>query len=91
MKINKAAIFASALSIAVLIYIVIWQIVIPDIFIKLYLILPIGLMAVLAFIYTHELIGEIKVRKHGVHGTPNKPTIAPEPKYKVPVPPKFKP
>lgn len=88
MRINKAVTFCMVLSISVLAYIIYWQVIVTDFHLRLYLIVPWVLMAMLALIFTDEFIVEVKACKHGPCGTPNKPTIAPMPRYKVPVPPK---
>jgi zinc transporter ZupT len=86
-KINKAFIAATFISLVGIVTAIIGIAICPGAF-PFLLIVIIGFGGCL-YIFLDELICEIKACKRGTHGTPTKPTIAPMPK--VPVPPKFKP
>ncbi len=82
MKINKAIVLCTILSIALCGYIIYWQIAVDDICLRIILTVIWMLEASLAVIYTDEFIGEIRAYKHRTSSTPNKPTDTPIPKYK---------
>lgn len=84
MKINKAVALCMMLSIAALGYIIYCQATISDSHIRLYLIVPWVLMAMLAYIFVDEFVGEVKTCKRRLLGIPNEPIIA------LPTPPRKK-
>ena len=89
MKINKAILLAMTLCIIAIADAIYGILHYPEVFWGMIVIIL--LWGSMLFIFTDEFIGEVKACKRWKHGTLWKPTVAPEPKHKVPVPPKFKP